>query len=110
MAEYMFKLTARWGFKSECVSSISEKLDSDKSARAYAIRMIKAHEGEIPTDVDVVIRKKSLLARSTQNVGVVLSNDFKTGKRIFKYLDSKKIEKGNYETKPLNLDGSFKGY
>ena len=110
MAEYMFKLMAKWKFKSECISSISEKLDSDKSARAYAIRMIKAHENEIPTDVDVVIRKKSMLARSTQNVGVVLSNDFKAGKRIFKYLDSKNTEKGNYETKPLNLDGSFKGY
>lgn len=107
MAEYKFKLIGNWMSGAETIASVSQKLSSEKAARACAIRIIQAHT--IPIKAHISIKKTGIRPGSTISVGVILT-DIVDGKRIYKYRSSKQQLKGNYESKLLNQDGSFKEY
>lgn len=109
MAEYWFKLQGDGDYGPDTVSSQRANLPSDKQARAYAIRMIKSNEKRIPARAYVTIHKVTVPPIRTKEVGDVTSYKPVGGNRIYKYITYGMLNKGIYDPRPLNQDGSFRG-
>ena len=84
-------------------------MPTDKQARAYAIVMVKAKEKKIPARAYVIIRKVTMSPNRTIEVGDVTSYKPVGGRRAYRYINYEMLNKGIYDPRPLNQDGSFRG-
>lgn len=109
MTEYWFYLKGDWDYGPETVSFQRASLPTDKQARAYAIGMIKAKEKKIPARAYVIIRKVTMPPNRTIEVGDVTSYRAVGGRRTYGYITYGMLNKGIYDPRPLNQDGSFRG-
>lgn len=107
MTEYWFYLKGDWDYGPETVSFQRASLPTDKQARAYAIGMVKAKEKKIPARAYVDIRK--VTKSGTSPVGDITSYKPVGGRRTYGYITYGMLNKGIYNPRPLNQDGSFKG-
>lgn len=108
MTEYWFYLKGEWDYGPETVSFQKASLPTDKQARAYAIGMIKAKEKKIPARAYVEIRKMPTIFNPIY-VGDVTTYRHVGGRRTYGYITYGMLNKGIYDPRPLNQDGSFRG-